>query len=279
MFIYKHINNKNKMTIRLSNFVNGKSNSAGGYNISDVINILEPTDFFIEELYSFTRIEIQLYVKDLLKNKDFIKIFEKQPINTSKESKESKKSKESKLNKTHLINNYYIKSKEYGGGGDCFFYVICEGLRKLYNMNYKPIDLRKIVYKHLMEKETNERFLIINSIYNKKDKEELANYFLKSISDADDYTMNVISEHFKMCLLIYNRNTKKMNCFNEVNGFDSIICMYYTGGHYQLGIILDNDEEIFSILDINEITSRQRELFHELTENKILMFCNNDIFN
>ena len=175
------------------------------------------------------------------------------PSNTFKPSNTHKGKKLFSLNN----NVYTITSTELGGGGDCFFYTVCEILKKCMGISTSVGNLRQIVSKTVSEF-TDEEYQIHSNTFDEPiSKQELVKRMENKKYDADNLAINIIGIYYKIKFLIYNTNTNKFTCDgnNYMEKYDVIGCLYYTGGHYQLGNIYKNNNFMFSYCKKEELST------------------------
>jgi hypothetical protein len=270
---------------RIKKFIEGKSYSVGGYNIIHIkdfiklYNTLYNTNHITSELSKSKLISIvsiivfennfELFCQSYDRSYDKSKSQSQSQNKTQRDLIVDQKPKLKIKNKI-IYDDYYIRSIELGGGGDCFYYVTSEILKRN-GKNYNVKDLRKIVSETILTMD-NDSFELYSAIY-EKSREDLAIYMSKSISDADDLQINIIANYFNICYYIYNVNTNKFTCagISDKSKIEIYGCLYYTGGHYQLGVIYNDTEEIFSVS--NKLNEKQILFFDGLKIRNKISLC------
>ena len=176
---------------------------------------------------------------------------------------------------------YSLSVIETGGGGDCFYYTVCHMLNKLLPARVGenllcPYDLRKIVCSHIMQM-PDDTFDIHKAVYEGDDykfkdltREKFCDIMMDRKYESDNTGISIIGEHFKIKFIIYSIMHDRFNvCGYDSNDYEFIEMLFYTGKHYQVGIITDTDsgKEVFSFFRKAELTiEAQKFLDYILSE-------------
>jgi len=171
--------------------------------------------------------------------------------------------------------NYYISSIETGMGGDCFYYSLAYMLNNINNeinnnhinneinnnhINiYNPINLRKIVSDYVLEMNDDE-FNIHKGVYegdyglSDVTKVMLSKIMLCRKYDADDTAISIIANHFKFKFITYMYKDNYYRVIGyENDDYEYIGALFYTGNHYRVGIIYEDEKEIFKFCKSSQI--------------------------
>ena len=234
---------------RLLNSISGATLSSNGYNMDDIkefIECINKNNHLSLSQSGKSRIELQdilhIIMLDDKINKnmcmDDTKLTASSASSASRASSPTSSSTRKKFTATcdlfPYTDRYCMKIIERGGGGDCFYYCFANALHKLYYVTEKGIH----------------------------NKVTLKQYLLSRKSDADNVSISILSDYFKMATYIYDRNKKIIYCLGCSQPKNIYFCLlYYTGAHYQQIIVYDKhtNTEIISYGKYSDLTEKEND--------------------
>ena len=264
---------------RLLNSISGATLSSNGYNMDDIkefIECINKNNHLSLSQSGKSRIELQdilhIIMLDDKINKnmcmDDTKLTASSASSASRASSPTSSSTRKKFTATcdlfPYTDRYCMKIIERGGGGDCFYYCFANALHKLKITQdlMSPHQLRVIltnVIDTLPNSVVKLYYVTEKGIHNKV---TLKQYLLSRKSDADNVSISILSDYFKMATYIYDRNKKIIYCLGCSQPKNIYFCLlYYTGAHYQQIIVYDKhtNTEIISYGKYSDLTEKEND--------------------